>query len=50
MRFITVPSEPYYIIKNGVLTFFYVDDIIIAFCKNKKKIVEEVMRDLKVRF
>ena len=27
----TVPYEPYYIIKEGVFIFFYINDIIFAF-------------------
>ena len=48
--FITVLYKPYCIIKDKVLVFFYVDNIIFIFWKGKGYIVKEVMRELKNRY
>ena len=48
--FITVPHELCCIMKDGVLVFFYVDNIIFAFWKGKGHIVKEAVRELKRRY
>ena len=48
--FNTVPYKPCYIIKEGVLIFFYINNIIFAFRKNKTGIIKEVVRELKIKY
>ena len=50
MGFNTVPYEPYYIIKGGVFIFFYINDIVFTFRKNKTGIVKGVIRELKTKY
>jgi hypothetical protein len=33
---VLVSYEPYYMIKNGVFIFFYVDDIIVMYKKSRE--------------
>ena len=35
-RFTIVPQEPYYVIKDGIIIFFYINNIIIAYYKTKE--------------
>ena len=50
MGFNTVSYKPYYIIKEGVFIFFYIDNIIFIFRKNKIKIIKGVIRELKTKY
>ena len=50
MGFITVPHEPCCIIKNKVLVFFYVDNIVFTFQRGKEKIIKKVMKGLKSKY
>ena len=50
MGFSTVPYEPYYIIKEGVFIFFYINDIVFTFRKDKTGIVKGVVRELKIKY
>ena len=50
MGFNTVPHEPYCIIKEGVFIFFYVNDIVFIFRKDKTGIVKGVVRELKIKY
>ena len=36
--------------KEGVFIFFYVDDIVFAFRKNKTGIAKRVVRELKIKY
>ena len=48
--FNTVPLKTYYIIKKGVLVFFYINNIIFTFQKNKTGIIKGVIRKLKTKY
>ena len=48
--FSTVPHKPYYIIKKGVLIFFYINDIIFVFRKDKTGIIKGVIKKLKTKY
>ena len=50
MGFNTVPYEPYCIIKEGVLIFFYIKNIVFIFWKNKTGIVKGVIKELKIKY
>ena len=51
MGFSTVLHKPYYIIKKGVFIFFYINDIVFTFRKNKTGIVKgAVMKELKTKY
>ena len=50
MGFNTVLHKPYYIIKGGVFIFFYINNIIFTFRKNKTEIVKGVVRELKIKY
>ena len=50
MGFSTVPHKPYYIIKGGIFIFFYINNIIFIFQKNKIKIIKGVVRKLKTKY
>ena len=50
MGFNTIPHEPYYIIKGGVFIFFYINNIIFIFRKNKIRIIKGVIRELKTKY
>ena len=50
IRFNTVPHKPYYIIKKGVLIFFYINNIIFIFQKNKTGIIKRVIKELKTKY
>ena len=46
IRFTPVPHEPCCLTHNGILIFFYVDDIVVAY---KKELVQKMLRKLKQR-
>ena len=48
--FNTIPYKPYYIIKGGVLIFFYINNIVFIFRKNKTGIIKGVIRELKIKY
>ena len=48
--FNTILHEPCYIIKEGVFIFFYINNIIFTFRKNKTGIIKGVMRELKIKY
>ena len=50
MGFNTVPHKPYYIIKKGVLIFFYINDIVFAFRKDKTRIIKGIVKKLKTKY
>ena len=50
MGFNTIPHEPYYIIKKGILIFFYINDIIFTFQKNKTGIIKGIIKELKTKY
>jgi hypothetical protein len=45
--FRTIPYEPYCFTKDGILIFFYVDDIVFAFQKEKSQQAKDVAEHLK---
>jgi hypothetical protein len=45
--FQSVPHEPYSFINKGIVIFFYVDDIVIAYREPSKKVADEVTKMLK---
>ena len=50
MGFSIIPHEPYYIIKEKVFIFFYVNNIVFVFRKNKIGIIKGVIRELKIKY
>ena len=50
MGFSTVPHKPYYMIKEGILIFFYINKIIFMFRKNKIRIIKGVIRELMMKY
>ena len=46
----TIPHKPYYIIKKGVLIFFYINNIVFIFQKNKTEIIKGAVRELKIKY
>ena len=50
MGFSTVLHKPCYIIKEGVLIFFYINNIIFVFQKDKTGIIKRVIRELKIKY
>ena len=44
MGFNTVPYEPYCIMKEGVFIFFYINNIVFIFRKNKIGIIKGIDR------
>ena len=50
MGFNTVPHKPYYIIKKGVFIFFYINNIIFIFRKNKTGIIKGIIKELKIKY
>jgi hypothetical protein len=45
-----VPYELYCWIKDGVIIFFYIDDIMVAYKKEEKDKVTALMKSLKERY
>jgi len=37
-------------IKNGIIVFFYVDDIVFAYCKKDEQIAESIVQELKSKY
>ena len=50
MGFNTIPHKPYYIIKGKILIFFYINDIIFIFRKNKTGIIKGIIKELKTKY
>ena len=43
LGFNKIPQEPYIVQKNGIICFFYVDDIVFAFRKDQKSKVKRTI-------
>ncbi|EED23215.1 conserved hypothetical protein [Talaromyces stipitatus ATCC 10500] len=50
LGFKSVPHEPCCMLKNGILIFFYVDDIVLAYKKGKEYEAKGLMEDLKKEY
>ena len=50
MGFETVPHEPCCLIKDGVIIFFYVDDIIVAYNKDQKQAANTAITEISAKF
>ena len=50
LGFKPIPHEPCYYTKDGVLLFFYVDDVVIAFKKNKKEQAKYLIQAIKDQY
>ncbi|QGA21642.1 hypothetical protein EYB26_009353 [Talaromyces marneffei] len=50
LGFKSVPHEPCCMIKSGILIFFYVDDIVLAYKKDKEKEARSLMNNLKKEY
>ena len=48
--FTPVLHKPYYFAKNRVLLFFYIDNIIVAYQKHKKKEADTLVNSIKARY
>ena len=42
--------DPYCIIKKGLLIFFYINNIVFTFRKNKTRIIKGVIKELKTKY
>jgi hypothetical protein len=45
-----IPHEPCCMVKDGIIIFYYVDDIVLAFRKDKKEEAAELMRKLQTKY
>ena len=50
LGFKPVPHEPCCLTLNGILVFFYVDDIVFAFFRKKANMVNNLIDKLKARY
>lgn len=50
LGFKPVPSEPCCLTRNGILIFFYVDDIVFAFSKQMATVAQSLIERLKARY
>ena len=50
MGFGIILHKPYYMMKKGVFVFFYINNIVFTFRKNKTGIIKRVMRELKTKY
>jgi hypothetical protein len=50
LGFQTVPHEPCCLIKDGVIVFFYVDDIILAYHKEKEQEAQQAIKRLQDKY
>ena len=50
MGFNTVLHKPYCIIKGKIFIFFYINNIIFTFKKNKTGIIKGVIKELKIKY
>jgi hypothetical protein len=50
LGFKTIPHEPCCMIKGGILIFFYVDDIVLAYRKEQEAGAQEIMEKIKSRY
>lgn len=50
LGFEEVPQEPCIVLRNGVICFFFVDDIVFAYKKDRKDEILEVVRQLSKTF
>ena len=50
MGFSTVPHKPCYIIKKGIFIFFYINNIVFVFRKDKAGIIKGVIKELKIKY
>lgn len=50
LGFQTVPHEPCCLIKDGVIIFFYVDDIILAYHKEKEQEAQQAIKSLQDKY
>ena len=50
MGFSTVLHKPYCIIKEGVFIFFYINNIVFVFRKNKTGIIKGIIKKLKIKY
>ena len=50
MGFSIILYKPYYIIKKRVFIFFYINNIVFIFRKNKTGIIKGIVRELKIKY
>jgi hypothetical protein len=50
LGFAPIPHEPCCFTKNGILIFFYVDDIVVAYRKSNKTAAHDTIKCLKTRY
>jgi hypothetical protein len=50
LGFQIISHEPCCAIKNGIIVFFYVDDIVFAYCKKDEQIAESIVQELKSKY
>ena len=50
LGFIPVPHEPCCMIKDGVIIFFYVDDIILAYGKKREETAKALIQELETEY
>lgn len=50
LGFNTVPHEPCCMTRTGIIVFFYVDDIVLAYRKGQESEIQSIMNDLQKRY
>uniref|UniRef100_A0A093ULP4 Retrovirus-related Pol polyprotein from transposon TNT 1-94 n=1 Tax=Talaromyces marneffei PM1 TaxID=1077442 RepID=A0A093ULP4_TALMA len=50
LGFKTVPHEPCCMLKSGVMLFFYVDDIVVAYKKSRQSEADSVLKQLRAKY
>ena len=45
-----IPHEPCCMVKDGIIIFYYVDDIVLAFHKEQKEAAVQLMRKLQAKY
>ena len=50
LGFNTVPHEPCCMTKSGIIIFYYVDDIVLAYKKGRESEIQSLMNDLQNRY
>ena len=50
LEFKKIPQKPCVMISEGVIIFFYVDDIVICYWKKDEKMAKNMITSLKMRY
>ncbi|EED12038.1 hypothetical protein TSTA_001100 [Talaromyces stipitatus ATCC 10500] len=50
LEFKAIPQEPCCMLKSGIILFFYVDDIVVAYKKDREAEAKSVMKELCAKY